>query len=138
MWLEDVGKKRLVHPGTSNRAARITDNGVENLEAAPSRGRQPSALDLAQDSGPAAGSQRDDRLHAATVLVAERQAIEQVFDCQQAGSCEIGGLPRTYTSEKLERCGEKGFRAHLLLHDDRLPRTDIDLPNTGWKLEGIV
>ena len=56
------------------------------------------------------GPQRGDRLHAAAVLVAERQPVEQIFDGDEAGALEVGGLARTDAFQELERRGERTSR----------------------------
>ena len=85
MRLQDVGEKRLIHPGAANRAARIAEHDVENLETAAPRNRETRALDFAEHGRPGAGSQRGNRLHVAAVFVAKRKAVEQVLHDDEAG-----------------------------------------------------
>ena len=65
------------------------------------------ALDLAEHRRLRARPQRGDRLHAAAVLVAERQPVEQIFDGDEAGALEIRGLARTDAFQELERSVER-------------------------------
>ena len=110
------------------------------------------------------GPQRGDRLHAAAVLVAERQPVEQVFDGDEAGALEVRRLARTDAFQELERGVEEielkaqwrdaavhndlavrrvtrarwqpfGLRLRWLLNDDRLPLTDFDLPDVRRQRE---
>ncbi len=61
------------------------------------------ALDLAEDGRLRARAQRGDRLHAAAVLVAERQPVEQIFDGDEAGALEIRRLARADALQELQR-----------------------------------
>ena len=90
------------------------------------------------------GPQRGDRLHAAAVLVAERKPVEQIFDRDEAGALEVGGLARADALQELERAwrgshlGVRDARAHCLLNDDGLALADIDLPDARRQRERIV
>jgi hypothetical protein len=43
-------------------------------------------------------------LHAAAVLVAERQPVQKILYEDESGAFEVRGFPRTYAFQKLERC----------------------------------
>ncbi len=133
-----VGEKRLVHPRAADGAARVADDGVKNLEAAPARDREIGGLDLAEHRRLGAGPQRGNRLHAAAVLVAERQSVQQIFDDDEAGAFEVRGLPRTHAFQKLERCREKISSLWTSLHDDSLTLSDFDLTDTCRQRERFV
>ena len=64
----------------------------------------------------APGSQRRDRLHPAAIFVAEWQAVEQVFDGDEAGTLEVRGFPRTDAFQELERSREIELKAQGSRH----------------------
>jgi len=37
------------------------------------------------------------------VFVAEREAVEEIFDREEAGALQVRGLPRTHALQELER-----------------------------------
>ena len=124
MRLQDVGKKRLVHPRAANRAAGIAEDDVENLETSAPCDRETRALDFAEHCCPCAGSQRSDRLHVAAVFVAERQPVEQVLDGDETGPLEIGRLTRPDALQVLERCREIGSQGTRPWHKSQRTRLD--------------
>ncbi len=64
-------------------------------------------LDLAQHRRLGSRPERGDRLHAAAVFVAKRQAVQQVLDGDEARAFEVGRLARTDTLQELKRSGER-------------------------------
>ena len=104
MRLEDVLQVRLVHPRAADGAARVRDDRMKDLEAAPARDREVRALDLAEHRRAHPRPKRRDRLHATAVFVAERKPVEKILDGDEAGAFEVRGFPRTHPFEELKRC----------------------------------
>ena len=101
--LEDVVQERLVEPDGAKRPGAIAQQQLEDLEAGPSRRPDAAADDLADDGGGLAGAQRGDGLEVAAILVANRKAVEKVFDGVETDTFEIGGAPRADTFQVLQR-----------------------------------
>ncbi len=100
---EDVVEKRLVEPDGTQRAGAIADDQLEDLETRAPRRTDAAPDDVADDRGGDTRAQRRDRLECAAIFVADRKAVEQVFDRVQAHAFEIGGAPRTDPLEVLQR-----------------------------------
>ena len=100
---DHIGEVRLVHPRTTNGAAGVADDRVEDLEATAAGHRQLGALDLAHHRSALAGPQRRDRLHPGPVLVAEREPVKQIFDRDQPCAAKVAGPPRADAFQELER-----------------------------------
>ena len=100
---EDVAQKRLVQPRRAQRPAAIVDRGLEDLETGSSRRAKAARQDAPRDGGNLSRTQRGDRLQAAAIFVANRKAIEEIFDGGQAGAFEIRGASRPDTLEELQR-----------------------------------
>ena len=64
--------------------------------------RQAGVQHFARDRRRLPGLQRDDRLQAAAIFVAARKAEEQIFDGEEAGLLEVGGLARPDALQKLQ------------------------------------
>jgi hypothetical protein len=69
--------------------------------------REVGGLDLAEYGCLRSGPKRGDRLHPAPVLVAKREAIQQVLDRDEACTFEVGRFARTDTFEKLKRSSQR-------------------------------
>ena len=71
--------------------------------------RRPQLEHTPGDGGGAAGLQRRNRLQAAAIFVADRKAIQQIFEGDEAGVLEIRGAARPDPLQEL-----KGRREHLV------------------------
>ena len=76
---------------------------LEDLEARAPRRTDAAADDFASDGGGVARPQRRDRLETAAIFVADRKAIEEVFDRGEADALQIGGAPRSDSLQVLQR-----------------------------------
>ena len=83
------------------------DERLEDLEAGPPRRAQPAAQDASGDRRGLSRLERGDRLQAAAVFVAERKAVQQIFDGMQARARQIGRAPRADALQVLQRRGEE-------------------------------
>ena len=108
---EHVVQKRLIEPRHEDRPGPIVHGRVEDLEAGPARRSQMATENPAGDRGGLSGLERDDRLQAAAIFVADRKAIQQIFDGDEARVFEIGGTTRPDALEKLQGRGE-----HVVVH----------------------
>src|SRR5205085_9930636 len=104
----------LVHPRAANRAAPVGEDDMEDLEAAAACQGDVRALDLPEYGRLATRSQRRNRLHMAAVFVAERQAIQQILDGDQAGALQVRRLAGPDAFQKLERSGEEVTQCTML------------------------
>jgi hypothetical protein len=102
MRLEDVVQKRLVEPDCANRPRAIAKQQLEDLEARATGGPDAARDDFAEYRGGNAGAQRRDRLKVSAILVADRKAIQQVFDGMESDALEIGGAARANALEVLK------------------------------------
>ncbi len=106
---EDVAEERLVQPRHANGRRAVVDHRVENLEAGTPRGPE-AAAQHAPGHGYGPGRlERSNRLEPAAVFVANRKAIEQIFERDQAGVLEIRRAPGSDPLQEL-----KGRRQHLV------------------------
>ena len=104
----------------------------EQPEARPARVREAGVQHVAADRRGHARPQRDDRLHAAAILVAARKAKQQVFDGVEAGLLEIRGLARTDALQELQ--GHlQDVVCHQLLMDGR---SGLASTSMRWILAG--
>jgi hypothetical protein len=76
---------------------------MENLEAPAPRHREVRALDFAQHRRPHPRPKGCDRLHVTAIFVTEWEAVEQIFDGEEARALQVRGLPRTDAFQELER-----------------------------------
>ena len=83
-------------------AAAVVDQRFEDLEPGPPRRAQAAAEHAAGDRRGLARLQRRDRLKAAAIFVAERKAVEEIFDGDEAGVLEIGGAAGTDAFQELQ------------------------------------
>ena len=63
--------------------------------------------DLADDARFLSGRKRHDLFHEPPVFVAERQAVQQIFDGDEARAFEVGRLARTDALQELKRSRER-------------------------------
>ena len=101
--LEDVVEKRLVEPDGPKSAGTIADDQLEDLETRAPRRPNAAPHDLADDRSGDTGTKRSDCLECPAVLIADREAIEQVFNRAQTHPFEIGGAPGPDPLEVLQR-----------------------------------
>ena len=104
---EHVGEKRLVEEHRAQRAGGVAHEQLEDLEPRAPRRPDAAADHVADDGGGRAGTQRGDRLEAAAILVADREAIQQVFDGLQPDPLQVGGAPRADALQELQRRVER-------------------------------
>jgi hypothetical protein len=103
MRFEHVLQERLIWPDHLHLSGGILHERGEQPEPWPARGRQPALQHFAEHRGRRPWLQAGNRLEAAAVLVAAREAEQQVFDGTQSGLGEVGGPSRANPLHELER-----------------------------------
>ena len=137
------GWKTSFRNGWLNQIARsepvaIAHQHLEDPEARPARRADAAADDLADDRGGDARAQRRDRLEVAAVLVADRKAVEQIFDGVQADALQVGGAARPDAFQELQRAiPEAGSHLHALDRCRPCTRSRISRMR-GGQLERVV
>ena len=102
------GVKTSLRNGWLNQTARSDpvrsrSSTSKILKRGPPRRPDAAADDLADDGGRLRRAQRGDGLEVAAILVANRKAVEQVFDGVETDAFEIGGAPRADAFQILQR-----------------------------------
>jgi hypothetical protein len=101
--MKDVGEKRLIEPDGAQHPGAIAHQHLENREARPPRRTLAAADDVGQHRHCHARLQRRDRPERAAILVAHREAIQEIFDRRQTDALEVRGASRADPFQILER-----------------------------------
>jgi hypothetical protein len=102
MRLENVAQERLVEPDRTNRARTIAKQQLEDLEAWAAGRPDAAGDDFAQHRRGYSRPEGCDCLKVPAILVADRKAIQQVFDRVEADPLEIGGTAGANALEVLK------------------------------------
>jgi hypothetical protein len=100
---QHVLQVRLIGPHGLHLATAVLHEGSEERKTRPARRGDATRQHLAEDRHGGPRAQRRNRLEAAAIFVAARQAEEQVLDGPQAGTLEIGGLAGSDALQELKR-----------------------------------
>ena len=94
---------RRVEPGQPHRAGLVAEQRLEDPHAGTPRASQSGRDDLPGNRDSLAFAERRDRLQAAAVFVAQREAEEEIFDRGKAGAGEVGRFARADALQELQR-----------------------------------
>ena len=133
---QHVRQEGLVEEDCPHLARRVTDHRFEDPESAPLRAALAGAQDGADDRGGVAGPQPRDWARVLAVVVAPRQAQQEILEYVQAGSRQIGGAARADALDELQR------RTKIVSHctktiaptSTRTCRTRRGTPSIGEKI----
>jgi hypothetical protein len=100
---EHVAKERLVQPRGPNRARLVGDERFEDLEPGAPRRAETAAQDAAGHRRRVTRPEGRNRQEPAAVLVAEREAVEEILDRVQPRVRQIGCATRPDALEELKR-----------------------------------
>ncbi len=101
--VEHVGEERLIEPDRAQRAGRVAKQDFEDFEAWAPRRTNARADDFADHRRGRPRTQRGDGAEAAAILVADREAVQQILDRHEPDALQIGRAARTDTFQILKR-----------------------------------
>ena len=108
---EDFAQERLIQPdGAQRPSTAIVDRRLEDLESRPPGRSETADGDPPGDRSVLARLQRRDRLQAASIFVAERKAVQEIFDGDEADAFEVRGTTGPDALEELQGRRQKGVR----------------------------
>ena len=107
---QHVRQERLIEENCPHLARRVADHRLEDPESAPLRAALSGAQDGAQDRGGVARPQLRDGPRVLAVVVAPRQAQQEILEHVQARPLQVGGAARADALDELQR------RAEILSH----------------------
>ena len=110
--LEHPLKKRLVEPDRARRAAGVSEQQLEDLEARPTGRPQMATEDLAHHRSRVARLEARDRLTMASIFVPDGKPVEEILDRGEARALQIRRAAGTDALEKLQRHLEDVTGAH--------------------------
>jgi hypothetical protein len=110
---EYLAQERLVEPDRAQRAGRVADERLEDLEAGTPRGSQPATEHSTGKRRRLTWLERRDWCQVAAILVTNRKAIQEIFERDQPRALEIRGATWADTLQVLEGrrqdvCGRAG------------------------------
>jgi hypothetical protein len=81
---KNVLQEGLIHPDRDDRAARITDERLEDFEPWAAGRPDGAALNASRDRDVLAGLERRDCLQVPAIFVTERKSVDEIFDGDEA------------------------------------------------------
>jgi hypothetical protein len=103
MRADDVFQEGLIGPDRLHLAAAILHERGEETKAGPTGGLQTRVQHFPADRRGLTGFERNDGLKTAAIFVAERKTKQQIFDGEEAGLLQVGGLARPDALQILQR-----------------------------------
>src|SRR5205814_8680896 len=110
---EDVPQEWLIEPHRAQRSAAVVDRRFEDLEPGPPRRSEAARHHAPRDRCGPSRLQRSDRLQAAAIFVAEREAVQEILDRDEADALEIRGAARADPFQELQWRRENGIGGRI-------------------------